>query len=1039
MKHYIQRSAYLFIFCFLPLTIWAQSRTVTGSVKGSSGDQLPGVSILVKGTGNGTVSDIEGNFNLKVAEGNNTLIFSFIGFKTTEVDIENKSSLEVTMEIDVESLSEVLVIGYGQQKKSLSTGAISSVKAEELKNVSNGRIDQALQGRTAGVNVTPASGSPGSAAKIRIRGVSSNGAADPLYIIDGVRSNASGMSFLSPNEIESMEILKDAASAAIYGAEGANGVIIITTKKGKLNSGVISYSGQYGVQSVQKDLMPMMNAEQYVTYLNEANAAGAPTTADLAGFGEGTDWINELFQTAPMQNHSLSFSGGSEKSTYFIAGTLYEQDGIAGGKKATFDRYTLRLNTKNQIKDWIVIGQNLSYAYLKTKNLVEDDEFGSLVGSAISLDPLTPIIYTDNNNLPSHVQSALAAGQPLVTNNNGNYYGISNYVRGEFGNPQAQIQQARGETIESKILGNIFLDLTPFDGFKFTTRFGIDASFQRFHTYTPTFWFSSERGSNTPTGSDNWNQYYTWLWENFASYEKNIGKHHFSVLGGISYQRYLYNGVSGSYAGLFRELDNWSYADYVTDDGDRIGSNREARALQSVFGRIIYDYDNKYLFNAVFRRDGSSMLADGNKWGTFPSFSAGWVFSNEDFFSPASDIINYAKLRASWGQNGSLSNLFPGQWQNYVSNNTGGVVKYENSDGVYLEGAAPSQLSNPDLKWETSEQVDIGIDLRFFKGDLSFSADYFNKTTKDLITPGAPPLFAGSNLNFVNAGTVVNKGFELELSYENTAFKDLKYNISGNLTTINNEVTYLDPDYPTLRGANIGTGWNGATLVEQGYPIWYFNGYKTNGIFQNQEQINAYITSNKLTGYNPSPGDPIIEDVNNDGQISPADYTYIGDATPDFYFGTRLTMNYKGFDLLFFLQGQVGNEIIMGFNRTDRTTSNKPAFFFDDRWTGDGSTNEWFAANTSSDLVYSSDLMVFDGSYAKVRQLQLGYTLPNSLTEKIKIRNARLYISLDNYFTFTKYPGLDPEAGSNNNNSLGIDRGVYPVPRTVLTGITLDF
>ncbi len=603
----------------------AQEITVSGRVTEESGEGLPGVSIVVKGTSIGTISDLEGTYTLEVPSENAVLAYSYVGYTTEEVLVGDRTVIDIVMLPDVTALEEIVVIGYGEQKKSLTTGAISSVKAEELQTVSNGRIDQALQGRTPGVNVVPNSGSPGSGTKIRIRGASTNGNADPLFIIDGVRSGAGGMDYLSPSEIESIEVLKDAASAAIYGAEGANGVVIITTKSGEKGSSQITYNGQYGVQSVDPNLMPLMNAQQYQEYMEEAGVSGAPSEADVEGLGEGTDWFSELFQNAPQQNHSLNFSGGSDKSTFFLGGTIFQQEGVAGGEKSRFNRYTVRINSRHNLNDWLTVGENLSYAYINRRGLSEDNEYGSIVGSALSLDPLTPVVYDGNTNLPPHVQNAIAAGHPLVTDEDGNYYGISNYVRGEFGNPLARIQLNKGNTVQSKILGNVFAEVSPVLGLKFTSRLGIDAAFQRYHTWTPTFWYSSESQNPTATGSDNWDQWYTWQWENFASYERTIGVHNFSVLAGTAIQEYTYNNVNGSYSGLFREEDKWAYGDFTPDNLDRIGSRPETRSLASFFGRVSYDYNNTYLFNATVRYDGSSMLADGNQWGTFPSASVGWV------------------------------------------------------------------------------------------------------------------------------------------------------------------------------------------------------------------------------------------------------------------------------------------------------------------------------------------------------------------------------------------------------------------------------
>ncbi|MBT1705730.1 SusC/RagA family TonB-linked outer membrane protein [Chryseosolibacter indicus] len=1027
----------LLFFCSSVLQ--AQDRNVTGNVRDENGQPIPGVNVLIKGTSTGSVTDLDGRFNVSGINENSVLVFSFVGYLSQEVTVGTQSSFDVSMKPDITQLGEVVVVGYGEQKKSLLTGAISSVKAEELQTVSVGRVDQALQGRTAGVAITPTSGSPGSGTKIRIRGTSSNQSADPLFIIDGVRTGASGMDFLSPNDIASMEILKDAASAAIYGAEGANGVVIITTKKGRANTSEITYSGQFGIQSVRPNMMKLMNAQQYQQYMEKAGVTPRPTAADVAG--KGTDWFDEIFDNAPQQSHSLNFSGGTDKSTYFIAGNLFQQEGIAGGDKSQFNRYTIRINTSHKLKEWLTVGENLSYINIQRRGLSEDSEYGSLVGSALALDPTTPVTYAgvEPANYPQHVKDALTAGQPLVKDPNGNYFGISPYVKGEFGNPIARIQEAKGRTTQNKLLGNVYAEIRPIKGLKYTTRLNLDAAFQRNHNWNPRQWYSSESNVSLANGSDNWEEWYTWQWENFAEYNKSFADHNFTLLAGGSLQKYSYNTLSGSYADLFREEDKWSYARYVPDATDRISSDLSTQTLASVFGRLNYDYKGKYLFAATIRRDGSSKLASGHQWGTFPSVSAGWVVSSEEFFPEnVGNTVSFMKIRASWGQNGSLSNLNPGQWQSAISTNVGGVIRYPDALGTYQSGAAPTQLENPYLTWETSEQLDLGLELRFIDDRLGFTVDYFNKITRDLITPGAPPGFAGNSLPFFNGGEITNKGFEFEASYRDNGQSALKYSISANLTTLSNEVTYLDRSVKQLSGTNVGTSWGSATLFKEGFPVWFFNGYATEGIFQNQTQIDAY--KEKITGgYTPALGYPIIKDINNDGQINESDFTIIGSPQPDFYYGGRITLGYKGFDLLVFVQGQHGNDILMGFNRTDRPTANKPAFFYEDQWNGENSTNIWFTANTSDSKIYSSDYMIFNGSYARVRQLQLGYTLPGSIAENLRVRNVRAYVSFDNYFTFTKYPGIDPEAGSNNNNSQGIDRGVYPIPRTFLAGLTFTF
>ena len=1016
----------------------AQGLQVSGRVTATAtGEPLAGATISVKGSTLATTTNDEGNYTITVPRAGTVLVVSYQGMSNREYTVNESGTVNIALEPGASAvLNEIVVVGYGTQRRTAVTGAISSVKAEELTTVSSSRIDQALQGRTAGVTVLPTSGAPGSGMRIRIRGTGSNQNAEPLYIVDGVRTG--GIDNLDPAEVASIEVLKDAASAAIYGSAAANGVVLITTKTGRRNSSEISYNGQYGQQSVGR-LPDMMNAQQYYQYLAEAKAPNAPSAADIAAVqGTGTDWFDAIFQKAPMMRHSLQFSGGGEKSTYLVNGTYFTQKGIIGDDKAKFDRYTVRINTDQKLKDWLSIGERLSYANISRRGISENSEFGSVVGSALAMDPLTPVYYS--GALSARAQEALNAGRSLLRDENGNYFGISDYIFGEYGNPLAWIARTNNNLTQHKVEGNVFMDIEPIKGLKFTSRFGIDGAFQREHGWTPTFWFSNESLNTQASGSDVQNNWFSWQWENFINYQKSFGDHNLTFLLGTSANKFMWNYIGGSYSGLFRENDLFSYADGTPDLQDRIGSGANSTKLLSYFGRIAYDYQNKYLVNASLRRDGASVFADGNKWGTFPAISLGWVVSNEDFYEGVlSESLNYLKLRASWGQNGSTSNVGIGAWQALIGGVTPG---YPDLNGNFIVGAAPTSLPNPELTWETSEQLDFGADLSFFRNRLNFTVDYYNKTTIGLLTPGGPsvPAFVGNSLNVINSGEIRNKGWEFDLSYNNRAsgFDAFRYELSANLSTIKNEVTEISAFVNELGGAGVGTGWN-ATVFKVGLPVWSFRGYKTDGIFQTPEQIADYLSKTGITGYNPQPGEPIVVDVNGDKQISTADQTFIGSPHPKYVFGARANLQFKGFDLLIFGQGQSGNEVLMGFNRTDRATANKPAFFYNNRWTGPGSTNTWFAANTSSQFIYNSDMMVFDGSYFRIRQLQLGYNLPAGISERVKMKNARIYVSLDDYFTFTKYPGLDPEGGSGGSNSLGIDRGVYPLPKKVLVGLSFSF
>lgn len=1005
---------------------------VRGRVLDAKGQPVQGVSVVEKGTTNGALTDAAGWVTLNVNDPSTAVLeFRALNYEVTEYALSGKAEFSLVLKDAVAGLDEIVVIGYGSQRRSSVTAAVSSVKADVIATTSAGRIDQALQGRTPGVSVLPVSGSPGSPIKINIRGVGTNGSGDPLYIIDGVR--AGGIEYLDPSEIASVDVLKD-ASAAIYGMDGANGVIIITTKTGKKNSSEITYNMQYARQTVGKK-MNMMNAKQYQEYLAASATPGAPTAEAAAAAGEGTRWMDQVFKEAPLMRHTLVFSGGSDKGTYLIDGTYFTQNGIIGGDKARFDRYTVRVNTESKVKPWLTVGERFSYANFKRQGIAEDDEFGSVLSSAIVLDPLTPVVFP--GALSTRAQNALNSGYTLVKNEAGQYYGISDYVFGEYGNPLAMLQSTHSSTVQNKVVGSLYLNLEPVKDLVLTSRYGIDAAFQKQHGWSPTFWYSSEKLNTLAGGNDKQDNWFNWQWENFATYSRRFSGHNLSFLAGTSMRKVTWNYVGGSYSGLFRESDPFSYGDNVPDVQDRIGSSATVTTQASFYGRVTYDYNGTYLLQALVRRDASSDFAAGHKWATFPFFSAGWVLSNEKFFGGVMNVINYAKLRGSWGKNGSSLNVGPGKWQNSISTAPPG---YPNATGTYLIGAAPTNLPNPDLSWEISEQSDFGIDLAFLNSKLNITVDYYNKKTKNLITPGAgiTPLFAGNTLSLVNSGDVLNRGWEFDVSFKGGRSNGFRYEIGGNLSTIHNEVLSINQFVNQINGAGVGTGWT-ASIFQPGYPVWYFTGYKTDGTFQNQQQINDYITKTGITGYTPKPGDPIVLDYNGDKQISPADQTYMGSPHPKFVYGFRVNMAYKGFDLIAFLQGQYGNDILMGFNRTDRPTANKPAFFYDRRWTGEGSTNSWFAPNTNSIYVYNSDKMIFKGSYARLRQLQLGYTIPKSVADRAHLHNVRVYISLDDFFTFTNYPGLDPEAGSNDNNSLGIDRGVYPIPRKAMVGLSLSF
>ena len=999
----------------------------SGKVTSVSGETLPGVSVTVTSTTIGAITDLDGNFKFNAEKPALKLTFSFTGMVSQEVDATSGVPLIVVLEEKATDLSGIMIVGYGTQKKSLVTGAISQIKGKELQSIPSSRVEQAMQGRIAGVSVRSNSGSPGAGLKVRIRGAGTNGNSDPLYIVDGMKSP--DINYLEPSDVESIEVLKDAASAAIYGAEGANGVVIITTKSGKgagggkTAGGTLTYDFQYGIQSVGK-MMPVMNNSQYTGYINEAKVGVTIPT----GIATNTEWLDQISETAPMQKHYLSFSGASEKSSYLVSFSYFNQDGVVGGEKANFKRYSVRLNSDHEIKKWLSVGNNFAFSHTDRSSIAENSEFGGIVSSALMLDPLTPAFY--DGALPKYAQDALDAGFTLLKDPSGKYYGVSEYLKGESANPLAQISLAKGNTIQDKVLGSMFATVKPFNGLSITSRLGIDYAGQVYHTWNPTYWFSSERNNTITSRRENYDRWFTWLWENYASYNKTIDKHNFTLMAGISAQHYQHNYANSLSGPMFAEDEAFAY--HGSDDiAGTVSGVPEVKTLESYFGRLSYDYNDRYMFNATIRRDGTSMLL--NKWGTFPSVSAGWVISEEEFWKNADLPINYFKFRASWGQNGSLSNLGPDQFRSLIKISG---IQYPKPGGGFYTGAEPALLANPELTWETSEQTDLGFDIRAFNSKLTFAFDYYKKVTKDLLTPSSPPLSVGNYAPFVNAGDVTNKGVELELGWRESE-GDFHYSASANVTFNHNEVTYLNPLLTRVSGATVGTGWT-TTYMEKGLPIWYFRGFQTDGIFQNQAQIDKYVSENGLTGYAPKPGDPVVVDNKKDGQINSDDQVLIGSPQPKMTFGANLNCDYKNFDLNVFLQGSQGNDILMGWNRTDRGTSNRPEFFYTDRWTGDGSTNSWFRADLTNPYAYNSDFMIFSGSYLRIKQIQLGYTMPKDITTKLHMAGLRVYVSLDDYFTFTKYPGMDPEAGSTENNSQGIDRGIYPTPRKFMMGLSVS-
>ncbi len=1020
----------LWACCFFAFSAFAQERSISGQVKDAKGEPLIGVTIVGKGTTTGTVTDVAGKFSLKVPANVSVLIFSSIGYKSQEVEIGNQAIIDLVMQEDIAALEEIVVIGYGTQKRSEITGSVASVTPEEITQTPVLRVEQAIQGRVTGVQVTNSTGQPGDAPTIRIRGTGTVGDANPLYIVDGVLIG--GIDYLNPNDIESIDVLKDAASAAIYGVRGANGVVLITTKGGKAGKTLVSYDGYVGVQNPWRKVN-VLNAREYALLQNEAHAASNLTVpfSNPATLGEGTDWQEALFgSNAPIASHQLNVSGGNEKSTFAASVGYFTQQGIIGGDKSQFDRITARINSNHKVSEKFTFGQNFSYARIDRQAIDGNSEFGGLLSNSLNLDPLTPVIETDPARLATFPATA-------VRNSSGQYYGISQFVSQEIVNPLARLEVTNGRYKLDKIVGNLYGEYEIIKGLKLRTTFGIDLAYGTGESFQPIYFLNGAQSTNETRVSKNVDRFFTWLWENTLSYQKSFGNHNLSVLLGTATQENLFENIGGGKSDLvFNSFDNAYLSAATNEESQQVFGGASESAFFSYFGRLMYDYQGKYLVSVTVRRDGSSRFGANNRYATFPSVSLGWVLSSEEFMKDVK-FIDFLKLRASWGQNGN-ANIGDYTWTTTVFNGAG----YAFGDGTsFVPGSAALSGSNADLGWERSEQLDLGVDVQFLEGRLSFVADYYVKTNKDLLFAPVIPGVAGSVFApTANAGEVQNRGIEFAINYRGEA-KDLNYNIGLNFSYNKNEFTKITNNSDFVPGAAFST-YGLISRAQVGFPIAYFWGLRTDGLFQNQAEVQSHVgPEGELLQPNASPGDIRFVDLNGDGVIDAGDRTQIGNPTPDWTFGLTLGADYKGFDLNIFLQGALGNQIFNGTRRHDLTSSNMPVRFLN-RWTGEGTSNEiprMTISDPNGNFAQISDFYIENGDYLRVKDIQLGYTLPQNILETIKIQRVRFYLSANNLLTFTKYTGFDPEIGARGSLDIGVDRGIYPQARTYRLGMNLTF
>lgn len=1026
--------------------LYAQSvRGISGTVI-SEGEPLIGASVVEKGTTNGTLTDVDGKFTLSVKE-NATIEVSYIGFTSKTFAVGQQTVFNVELKEEANVLNEVVAIGYGVQKKKLNTGATLQVKGDEVAKLNTTNPLQALQGQAPGVQISSTSGQPGADMKVTIRGLGTVGNSGPLYIIDGIEGD---ISVLNAADIQSIDVLKDAASAAIYGAQAANGVILVTTKQGSKGKGQVSFDAYYGVQNVARKAK-MLNANEYMAIMNEQalNSGSALFDFDSMGTLANTNWINQMFKDdAKTENYSLNVNGGSEASVYALSLNYTSQEGIVGGKDVSnYERYGFRINTEHKLyKEVLKVGQHLNFNYIKNRGISVGNQYNNTLRGAFTTSPLSPV-YSDNNIYDSPYNDT--SNSPWY-NGDGNPYGL-------------MMTNSNNKSDSQKLMADIYAELEPIKNLKLKSVFGINYYASEYRSFEPFYQFSVYTyNKNNTTTLQNMSKGHTLTWTNTAGYDFTLADDHaINALVGMEATRYQGTFLSGSNWNLLSQFNDFSHAylDNTTGQAhlDSDGNIVETRSVGgrpehdyrrvSYFGRVGYNYKEKYMFNATLRADGSSKFAKGNRWGYFPSFSAGWVITNEDFMQSIveSRTLDFLKLRLSWGQVGN-QNIDDDQYLAPINTSTG----YTSSDpAAYYNfgtnktntaGAYPSRLSNESVKWETSEQLNIGFDAYMLRNRLGINADFYTKKTKDWLVVAPILATAGAGAPYINGGDVKNTGIELGLTWRDN-IGQVNYNIGVNGSYNKNKVGNIPTDDGIIHGLTGMLYDNSEEFyrAQNGYAIGYFWGYKTAGVFQSEEDIEAWkAAGNGILQADVKPGDVKYVDLDKNGKIDATDKTDLGNGMPDFSFGFNIGFEYKGFDFNLNANGVMGNKIVQSYrNHTNKQANYTTAIL--NRWTGEGTSNKIPRVTETNINWQFSDLYLQDGDFLRISNISIGYDFAKLINLKC-ISQCRLYASVQNAFTFTKYDGMDPEIGYGTSDWVsGIDLGYYPRPRTYLFGVNLKF
>ncbi len=1037
MEHKLKFILLLVSACFSSLGYAA--KTVSGTVVDDQNEPLPGVAVMVPGTTRGTVTDFEGNYSISLEDEDAELSFSFIGYENQTIAIGSQSQINATMASDAIGLDEVVAVGYGTQKKKLVTGATVQVKGEDIARLNTTSPLLAMQGQTPGVNIQSTSGQPGSDMKVVIRGLGTVGNSDPLYLIDGVGGD---ISTLNPADIESIDVLKDAASAAIYGAQAANGVVLVTTKHGKEGKTNISVDGYIGWQQIERRAQ-VLNAEEYMTIMNEASVNSGNGAIDWTQYSsiwkeDGTvydsNWIGEMIDDgAQTRSYNVSFNGGGKVATYAASFGYTGQEGIIGGSDVSnYNRYNFRLNTEQNLTKWLKVGEQLGVVYMETRGVQVGGQYNNSLRGAFTAVPLIPI-YGEN---PYDV--------PYYDTSNNDYWS-------EQGNPYGLMMLTnQNETDAVNFTGNAFAEISPFKGFTFRTQVGLTYSTSEYRSFTPMYHLSNYSYNDTRTSaSQSMGHGFGVTWTNTASYAWKVSDHSFNALLGM--ESYGYEGTSlyAANGSLKDGFDTWEYA-YVsngtgssTDDGLSVsGAPHDKSRTVSYFARLGWSWKDTYMINATVRSDGSSRFASGHRYGWFPSVSAGWTLTNESFMGSTKSWLDYLKLRVSWGQVGN-QNIDNYQYLSPITTTTThynfGTSQGSSAQSQYW-GAYPSRLSNEDLTWETSEQTNIGIDARFIDARLGLNFDWYWKTTKDWLVQAPVLATAGTGAPYINGGDVKNYGLELNLTW-NDHIGDFHYSISANMAYNHNEVGNIPTEDGIIHGDSNLLYDNSEEFyrAENDHAIGYFWGYKTAGIFQNQSEINEWIANgNGVLQSSVQPGDVKYYDVNHDGVIDESDKVDLGNGLPDYTFGFSINLNYKNFDLSATANGSAGQKIVQSYRNHANSKANYTTRILD-RWTGEGTSNFMPRVNETNINWQFSDLYIQDGDYLRISNITLGYDFSKLMGLKF-VSQARLYLQVQNAFTFTEYDGMDPEIGYGDDSWVsGVDLGYYPRPRTYLVGVNLKF